>query len=426
MGCCKCEEFLTSSISSCSDVVYKDALTEKEFCIFHAPPEGKHGPDGALVNAEKFNQLIFDHISSQSKPFCLGGQPITMCNISGTVFPWDITFEADITTEFPFIDFSNCIFLGKVFFFEVNFPHGAQFEKVEFHEETVFDNTLLNGVSFAYANFYSYVLFMKPHFTGTVELFSTTFHSYSTISNPIIDSTLYLNDALVTPGNVLMLKELNRNSTSKLSLEPSQLPGFKFQGCRWPSRLYIETKGHGAPSNQPDCEELYRAMKQKAAEEHDQPMVSRWHFREKLMQLKGLFANARSNDLIEVVEDREANWGARAWAWFKLLALPPYLPKLTLTGIYWATSGFGERAVRAGVWLLALVGLSFALNAIPQPMDWNTIWGSTAANATMATIPFAKDIPGDGWVKVGRGFWQFLIAVQFTLFALAVRNRFRR
>jgi hypothetical protein len=49
-----------------------------------------------------------------------------------------------------------------------------------------------------------------------------------------------------------------------------------------------------------------------------------------------------------------------------------------------------------------------------------------AAGYTMATIPFAKDIPGEGWVKVGRGLWQLLIAVQFTLFALAVRNRFRR
>ncbi|GAB6126981.1 hypothetical protein JCM14124_26870 [Humidesulfovibrio idahonensis] len=98
----------------------------------------------------------------------------------------------------------------------------------------------------------------------------------------------------------------------------------------------------------------------------------------------------------------------------------------SLTWWYWATSGFGERAVRAGVWLLALVGLSFALNATPQPMDWSTLAGATAANATMATIPFAKDIPGDGWVKVGRGVWQLLIAVQFTLFALAVRNRFRR
>ncbi len=174
------------------------------------------------------------------------------------------------------------------------------------------------------------------------------------------------------------------------------------------------------------CEELYRAMKQRAAEEHDQLQVSRWHFREKLMQLKAMLNNERSNDLLEVVEDREAKWHARAWAWLKLLALPPYLPKLTLTGIYWATSGFGERAVRAGVWLLALFGLSFLANATPQPWAWSELPGSAAANATMASIPFAKDIPGDGWVKVARGAWQFLIAVQFTLFALAVRNRFRR
>lgn len=168
-------------------------------------------------------------------------------------------------------------------------------------------------------------------------------------------------------------------------------------------------------------------MKHKASEEHDQPLVSRWHYREKLMQLKAMLNNDCSNDLLEIVEDREAKLRDRAWAWLKLLALPPYLPKLTLTGIYWATSGFGERAVRAGVWLVALLGLSFLANAWTPSWSWNeAIPLSAAAQYTMASIPFAKDIPGEGWVKVARGFWQFLIAVQFTLFALAVRNRFRR
>ncbi|OIO04123.1 MAG: hypothetical protein AUJ49_03375 [Desulfovibrionaceae bacterium CG1_02_65_16] len=144
------------------------------------------------------------------------------------------------------------------------------------------------------------------------------------------------------------------------------------------------------------------------------------------MQLKQLLNIQRSNDLLEVVEDNEAKWRTRAWAWCKLAALPPYWPKRSLLGLYWAFSGFGERDIRAGVWLGIFVLLSFLVSAIPQPLDWNALWGAAAANATMATIPFAKDIPGDGWVKVGRGFWQFLIAVQFTLFALAVRNRFRR
>lgn len=95
--------------------------------------------------------------------------------------------------------------------------------------------------------------------------------------------------------------------------------------------------------------------------------------------------------------------------------------------LYFVCSGFGERAGQSLLVLLALVGLSLLANAWTPSWDWNVVlpWAS-AANATLATIPFAKDIPGDGWVKVGRGVWQFLIAVQFTLFALAVRNRFRR
>lgn len=135
-------------------------------------------------------------------------------------------------------------------------------------------------------------------------------------------------------------------------------------------------------------------MKQKAAEDHDQFQVSQWHFREKLM-----FKKQR---------------------WYRR-----WLP-VTLTWWYWLTSGFGERAVRAGVWLLALLSLSFLANSIKEPWVWSELPGSAAAQYTMASIPFAKDIPGDGWVKVMRGVWQFLIAVQFTLFALAVRNRFRR
>ena len=183
-------------------------------------------------------------------------------------------------------------------------------------------------------------------------------------------------------------------------------------------------------------------MKQRAAEEHDQPQVSRWHFREKLMQLKQLFANARSNDLIEVVEDRDAKWAERIKAWFKLLWHRPHWQKFTLTGLYWATSGFGERAVRAGVWLLALLLLPFVMNS---PVGhslwrfWNWMPGVTDlqawvqsvgdainASAAMQYIPFTKDIKGEGWRQVGQALWQGVVILQFTLFALAVRNRFRR
>ena len=183
-------------------------------------------------------------------------------------------------------------------------------------------------------------------------------------------------------------------------------------------------------------------MKQRAAVEHDQPQVSRWHFREKLMQLKQLLNNDRSNKLIEVVEDQDVNWSARALAWLKLLALPPYKPKLTLTGLYWATSGFGERAVRAWVWLLALLLLPFLANstlgawfsslwaALPCSTHLNAVsgWVQNSTNATAAAgfIPLMKEVNGDGWRKIGQAIWQGVIILQFAPFALAARNRFRR
>lgn len=227
----------------------------------------------------------------------------------------------------------------------------------------------------------------------------------------------------------IIIQGLEAESLENVIFKKSDLNTLAIGDCEWPNRLGAEKYRTGYSvyfASLLECEELYRAMKQRAAEEHDQPQVSRWHFREKLMQLMALINNKQSHTFLEVIENQSSRWPARAKAWFKLFTLPPYLPKLTLTGLYWATSGFGERAVRAGVWLLALVALSFIANSITEPWVWAELPGSAAAQYTLATIPFAKDIPGDGWVKVGRGVWQFLIAVQFTLFALAVRNRFRR
>jgi len=240
--------------------------------------------------------------------------------------------------------------------------------------------------------------------------------------------------------NGLRMHKLTKESLSSLIFSSLEAPHFSFKECPdWPRNFGFESEER---TSKLTLEELYRAMKQKALEEHDQPQVSRWHFREKEMQLKQLFNNKSSNDLIEVVEDREAKWEERAKAWFKLLWHRPHWPKFTLTGIYWATSGFGERAVRAGLCLVVLVLLSFVFNSSVGHSLWQFLNGlpgapwvvsvmqnigdATNATAAMEYIPFTKEIRGDGWVKVGRGFWQFLIAVQFTLFALAVRNRFRR
>jgi len=150
-------------------------------------------------------------------------------------------------------------------------------------------------------------------------------------------------------------------------------------------------------------------MKQQASVEHDQPQVSHWHYREKLMALK-----RGGNGIFEAV----------------------------MLWLYWATSGFGERAVRAGVWLMALLLLPFVMNSPIGHSLWRfwnwmpgvytlsawvqSVGDAINASAAMQYIPFTKDIKGDGWRQVGQALWQGIVILQFTLFALAVRNRFRR
>ena len=265
-------------------------------------------------------------------------------------------------------------------------------------------------VNFSNAEFGKSALFTSAKFSAAVWFSECTFYE------DIILQAITANDKLI------LVRKISKQSLSKIRLHSFEVNKFCFTECdEWPDDFGFENEIETSIQYR---EELYCAMKRQALELHDQQQASHWHFSEKMMKLARQTGEEYKRTLLR--QDKtggKKSWIRRCWIKFKL-GIP--LPLRSLTWWYGATSGFGERAVRAGVWLLALVALSFVLNATPQPLDWNTLLGAAAANATLATIPFAKDIPGDGWVKAGRGFWQFLIALQFTLFALAVRNRFRR
>lgn len=436
MGCCKCEEY---NWPDPQEIVWKDPADGKEYCVFHAPTAKSKFKrlGGELHSQDSFNSLVYNRFFSAHDREAI-------VNCSGTVFPWDIHFDINnLDSENPGVNFYHAEFSGNVVFSGLSINGHSNFT------DTVFSKDL----SISFVTFAGRTIFEATQFHGTALFWLCQFNSDTIFSRCIVREKIRISESFIK--NLMSFIDpiaqdksihlsligidyiglLDRNITQELgpkaSLQNINIASqdvhiFVFRGCQWPDRLWSDIHTSFGQDDSLTCQELYRSMKQLAAEEHDQPQVSRWHFREKLMQLKGLLNNKRSNDLLEVVEDRDATLTTRGWAWFKLLALPPYKPKVTLTGLYWATSGFGERAVRAGMWLLALVVLSFVANSIKEPWIWAELPGSAAAQYTMATIPFAKDIPGDGWVKVGRGFWQFLIAVQFTLFALALRNRFRR
>jgi hypothetical protein len=383
MGCCKCEEH---NWHDPQEVVWKDPADGKEYCVFHAPKEEKKTKQGKRITVGEFNMLFFKEMERQHN---VGVDPL--CSMQGVIFPGAIDFKKFLKDK-PL--FSLCLqqaeFCGEAIFYDLVIE-GITLDEAIFHAGADFSGSKLVGrLSLYGAKFCG-----KTHFAKSEFEFGALFIAAEFEAPVWFSETRFCGKALfhaIKAGeSQVRMQGISCTSLSNVNFSSLEAKMFSFTGCSvWPEDFGYESSKE---TNDKALEELYRAMKQRASENHDQPQVSHWHYREKLMALK-----RGGNGIFEAV----------------------------MLWLYWATSGFGERAVRAGVWLLALVALSFALNATPQPLDWNSLWGAAAANATLASIPFAKDIPGDGWVKVMRGVWQFLIAVQFTLFALAVRNRFRR
>jgi hypothetical protein len=390
MGCCKCEKY---EWPDPQEVVWVNPSDNKEYCVYHAPKDKKFESDGKkLCSANDFEKNIERRIRDAVK---LDKE----CVLRGSIFPHKLHFGKIFQKVCPCsVSFHDATFCGDVNFFEVHFRNQTDFSQAKF----------LSDVDFTETKFEARAEFFETEFYGNVKFYKTKFNSGATFFNNTSrkEITFFFCKA---EQREIKICNFCKNSISCLSFTPVDIKHFLFVDCKWPKRLGLETRSSNYTLN----EELYRAMKQRAAEEHDQSQVSHWHFREKLM-----FKKQR---------------------WYRR-----WLP-VTLTWWYWATSGFGERAVRAFVFLVVLLLLPFLANSVATawiPSLWakvpgtqwlastvSTIGDAVNATAAMHYIPFTKDIGGEGasgWRKVGQGLWQCLIILQFTLFALAVRNRFRR
>jgi hypothetical protein len=339
-------------------------------------------------SSKEYADLVFLKIR---RMVALDGPEVEL-NLSGTVFPWPIGFSKCFSdNKYSGVTFDHCVFSDECDFDDISLAQ-ASFLGCIFEGDANFGDVKFRGhATFIRAHFKKVAYFSGSEFTGNVGFTRAIFDDVAWFDKVTFwDAALFR--AVYARPNALRLHNIQPESLGRVYFSSFEVGMLSFKSCPdWPVSLSLESGLHGS---QKECEELYRAMKQKAAGEHDQPQVSHWHYREKLMAMK------RGGDSLF---ERILLW------------------------LYFATSGFGERATQALGVLVALLGVSFLANAWTPPWSWNEVIPlSAAANATLASIPFAKDIPGDGWVKVARGFWQFLIAVQFTLFALAVRNRFRR
>lgn len=150
--------------SSCRD------SKENNYCIFHAPVNFK-----GEVTKEAFNDLLL-------KKMLLDFEAERVCDLSGTVFKWDISIK-DFYSEKTLhnMNFSKSIFCRKADFSHVIFKGDAFFSGVKFSGEADFE----------YAQFLDNAIFSEAVFQGKARFFDAQIRGNADFSHTTFEKTSY-------------------------------------------------------------------------------------------------------------------------------------------------------------------------------------------------------------------------------------------
>lgn len=361
----------------------------------------------------------------------------------GVIF-WNATFNgaaffsyADLSGESSFMNtvftgpafFVNAVFNGTASFMGTTFGYGATFLRASFNDRTCFESTQFGlNTTFELATFNNVTNFMNN--ITTDDRCAVLFHNVKTGK----DAVVFFRDI--------------KFPYFRCSFLGTNLANFCFDQCVWPRKEYLgalswiiskvrftteenvifydenqASQGHDVGPGMTDLtpaqqlqriamiEDLYRQMKVKSKGAHNEPEASRWHYREKEM--------FRKKNLLR-----------------------RYNP-LSITNLYWAFSGYGERPIRAGfVLLLLFVTIGLAMNGLglsaetgeiviqgfsfsPDLQKIGRVTQSVVEHALFVKDPCLN--AQSGWASAFFTLWtKILIPVQAALFAFALRNKFRR
>ena len=454
MACCKAEKYKWCKEL---DTVYTDE-EGKEYCVFHAP-KGKKG----VANIEEFNDLIFTRIleARNSKG---------ICDLSGTIFSKPIDFRQFRDKDYllPALNLSHTIFSDRVIFSrvilkgDVNFKNvifigDANFAFTIFIGNAYFEGAIFNGIAdfrnskfnnkavFMFARFIGNAYFGGAVFDGTVNfsskmdpwrikigqdpnlgmiIFETTDHRKTFTSMADFKMTQFRKETNFigcSSNGIIRFEEVD---LARVSFLETNLREFNFVRCTWQQKfgrnvLYDEIRAtyKNWTKSFEKVEDLYRQLKQKYKEEHNEPEVSNWHYGEKEMFRKKRWFRRRNS--------------------------------LSLSNLYWASSGYGENPILAGIILLLLfilitTGMNFfglipfgneksvfgftVINGFSESFDWEKfklLVFNTIQYTLFFKTPFFKPETINGYI-FQTIFTRLLIPIQATLFAFALRNKFRR
>ncbi len=186
--CCKCKEYRWADRNK-QEVVYIDEQGEHGekgagYCLFHAPAGCKFKKLGTTeeVSREEFNELVLARIEAVKKRVkeenLKPDEKKAKCNLSGTIFPWDIAFPRGY--KFPAIDFSFSTFQGDARFDSSTFQGDARFWQSTFQGHAGFLGSTFQGhAGFLGSTFQGDARFDSSTFKGNARFWQSTFQGHA-------------------------------------------------------------------------------------------------------------------------------------------------------------------------------------------------------------------------------------------------------
>ncbi|NDV28044.1 pentapeptide repeat-containing protein [Desulfovibrio sp. JC010] len=340
--------------------------------------------------------------------------------MSSVCFNGDIKFaEVDFYNQVSFIDtlFNNDVSFNKVKFRDIvnfekakfigslnlilsHFRSASYFYNMYFCKEADFSSNIFNHlaifhqVEFQGETFFNHVLFREWAYFQ-----KSTFKEPTTFAGAISKETILFEASDIT----------------NLSLTETNIESFKFINCNWDNAIKekyapIYDERHSVPTS--EVEEIYRRLKKISINCSDQVQTSAWHYREKRCQQK-----IRNENLLTTPSN-----------WFKAAYL----------NLYFLSSGFGEKPLRAFLILCSLFTAPLALLAIGYCGPHFTFklcdeifpTADHIIRRWLWYLPLIKtNVAGaviSDWNYLWKAILNVLLPIQAALFAFALRNKLRR
>ena len=286
-------------------------------------------------------------------------------------------------------------FSGQADFRRAAFSGQADFREVAFSGDAYFLEVAFSGHAY----------FERVNFNSRVYFEATTFKEVAFFKRCSVEKSIYF-------------ENIDLVFVSFLDSDPLKI---NFTNCTWPrifgrNVLSDEIRIKEGQESFEKVEYLYRKLKQKYKEEYNEPEASNWHYGEKEMFRKKK----------------------------RLRRLNP----ISLSNLYWASSGYGERPLRAGILLILLfAGITLSMSVFGLVaasgkevfgvkiikgfsglIEWKKFW--LLLLNTIQNVLFIKDTFFKPQTLAGAIILtittNLIIPIQVALFVLALRNKFRR